>query len=412
MAMSRSRTFLVANLGHFADHYFLLIFPTAVLAIHREWQMSYGDALALGTPMFVAFALATLPAGWLGDHWSRARMLAVFFIGLGVASVLTGFAAGPISLAAGLGGIGVFAAIYHPVGLAMVSELADRPGRALAINGVYGNLGLAAAALGTAVLTSLFGWRSAFVVPGLISIVLGVCYGVFLHRTPQERKHHPSTRASRSPHYPISTQLRALAVVCVAAFFGGLVFNVVTVTLPKIFELKLGAYDVSLTDIGFVTSATFAVAAFAQLPVGALLDRFGGKIVFLCVLAVEAILLWVMSASVGAATLPIALALVVVLFAELPVTPWLLGHFIDTEWRARAFAIDYVLALGVGALALPFVGWAAGPQENFSVLFVFLAGAAVIVFLAAWLLPAVMPARRTHVEGAIGASFSKARGGG
>ena len=43
--------------------------------------------------------------------------------------------------------VGVFAAIYHPVGLALVVHDRQRTGVPLAINGIFGNMGVASAAL-------------------------------------------------------------------------------------------------------------------------------------------------------------------------------------------------------------------------------------------------------------------------
>ena len=142
--MSPQKMLAYLNIGHFLDHYFLMIFPLAVLAIERQWKLDYADALALGTPLYVGFALGTLPAGWLGDICKRGHLIAVLFIGSGISCVGIAFAPGPFWLMAGLGGLGLFVSIYHPVGLSLVTGLSDRPGHALAVNGVYGNLGLSA----------------------------------------------------------------------------------------------------------------------------------------------------------------------------------------------------------------------------------------------------------------------------
>ena len=123
--MSSFETLRFINAAHFFDHFFLLIFPTAALAIARDWGMTYAEALALGTPIYVMFAVGTLPAGWLGDHFD-----------------LVAVSPGPASLMIGLGLLGLFAALYHPVGLALVIGLGGRTGRALAVNGVAGNVGL------------------------------------------------------------------------------------------------------------------------------------------------------------------------------------------------------------------------------------------------------------------------------
>ena len=128
------RNFLFLNIGHLLDHFFMLILTTAVLKMESEFADSYGRLLLLTTWSFFFFGGAALPAGWLGDRWSRRGMMFVFFIGIGAASVLTGFAKDPFHVEIGLALIGVFAAIYHPIGLALVVEDAARVGRALAIN--------------------------------------------------------------------------------------------------------------------------------------------------------------------------------------------------------------------------------------------------------------------------------------
>ena len=103
----RSRILFI-NVGHGLDHLFLLLYPTVVLTLEGVFGRSYGELLSLAVPGFIAFAAGTLPAGWLGDRWSRPAMLAIFFVGIGAASILTGFARTPFELAVGLTLIGLF----------------------------------------------------------------------------------------------------------------------------------------------------------------------------------------------------------------------------------------------------------------------------------------------------------------
>ena len=146
--MSRDRArFLFLNVGHAYDHLFMLLFPTVVLVLEREWNRPFSELLPYALGGFIAFGLGALPAGLLGDRWSRPHMMTIFFLGIGGASILTGMAAGPWGLAAGLTLIGLFASIYHPVGVAMVVQGVENVGLRLGVNGVAGNLGVAAAAL-------------------------------------------------------------------------------------------------------------------------------------------------------------------------------------------------------------------------------------------------------------------------
>ena len=385
--MTRKGGLMYLNVAHFFDHFFLLIFPTAVIAIEADWALSYGDALALGTSMYVAFGLATLPAGWLGDHMDRRTLMIVFFLGSGAASIFTGLASGSVSLAIGLAGLGACAAIYHPVGMSLVIATAERPGRALAVNGVFGNMGLAGSALVTGLLAAIFGWRSSFVVPGVIAIAIGIAYALQVRADNAEQKVAASGEADKFVDHGRRLQMRVFAVVVISAIFGGIVFNAVTITLPKLFDERLLFSDIDLSHIGGYTAAVFAIAAFAQLPVGELLDKYGARPILLGLLAPQIVALVVIANLQGVAVIPVAMVLVLLMFAEVPVTSWLLGHFVAPGWRARAFSIEYVLSLGLGAFVVPAIAWGHRTGFGFSVQYLFLAGSAAMVLLAALTLP-------------------------
>lgn len=387
--MTAKTTLRFLNLGHFFDHFFLLIFPTAVIAIERDWQLDYAAALALGTPLYAAFAIGTLPAGWLGDRWRRDWLIALLFVGGGLACLLAAFSDTPLSLMISLGALGLFAAIYHPVGLSMVTQLSERPGRALAVNGIYGNLGLAGATLMTGFLAQHFGWRSAFLLPGLISIAIGLFYAFLIGA--------PATQADageKKVTVPLLTrerslQFRVFAVILIAALFGGAVFNGVSISLPKLFEERLSDVTSDLSAIGGYTALVFAVAAFAQLPVGDLLDRFGAKAILAPLLALEVSALVIAANTSGLLIVPAALLLVLLMFAQLPVTGWLMGHYIPLQWRSRAFAVEYVLSLGMSSAIVPLIAGLHGLGYGFDRQYLLLAGSAAIVFLAATALPAL-----------------------
>jgi MFS family permease len=141
---------LMLNVAHTIDHLMLLIFATAVGAIAADFGIArWEDLMPYAVGAFVLFGLGSLPAGRLGDHWGRRAMMLVFFFGIGVSSLLVAAVQGPWQLAAALTLLGAFSAIYHPVGIPMLVQGAPRPGAVIGVNGLAGNLGIAAAALST-----------------------------------------------------------------------------------------------------------------------------------------------------------------------------------------------------------------------------------------------------------------------
>src|SRR3972149_411963 len=146
--VARRRSIAFLNWAHALDHFVLLIYPTVVIGLEVIYRRPYAELIALSTAAFVAFGVFSLPAGWLADRWSRRNMMAVFYLGCGVS--LAGIAMSPnlLMLAVAMFALGVFAAIYHPVGMPMLLEASQAQGRTVAFNGVCGNLGAALGAGG------------------------------------------------------------------------------------------------------------------------------------------------------------------------------------------------------------------------------------------------------------------------
>src|SRR5688572_17976736 len=228
-AMKRDYLVPFINLGHLLDHLVMLVFPTVVLALGREWGRPYSELLPLALGGFVAFGAFAIPAGWLADHWSRYKMLAVFFFGIGGTLFLTGFATSSWQIGLGLTLVGMFAAIYHPVGIAMLVAKPEKMGRALGWNGLWGNLGLAAAALVAGALMDLWGWRAAFFVPGILSMVAGAGFLMLVPDPGPVKK----TAKSIGLHVDRQTMTRIFAVLLIATACGGVIFNSTTVAMPK-----------------------------------------------------------------------------------------------------------------------------------------------------------------------------------
>src|SRR3954452_21754497 len=156
---ARRRSIGFLNWAHFLDHYVILIFPTVVIGLEAVYGRSYGDLLILSTAAFTAFGLFALPFGWLADHWSRRNMIAIYFFGTGISCIAVGLAPNFEVLAIALFAVGIFAAIYHPVGTPMVIDTAINRGRTMSWNGVAGNVGVSIAAGATGQIVDALGWR-------------------------------------------------------------------------------------------------------------------------------------------------------------------------------------------------------------------------------------------------------------
>jgi MFS family permease len=393
-AMRERLHFLLLNIGHFLDHLFTLIFATvAALALHREWGLGYADLLKYATPGFFAFGVFALPAGWLADRWSREGMMSVFFIGIGVSSIATSFARTPLEIAIGLFVIGVFAAIYHPVGLAIVVEKWKNTGMRIAVNGVWGNLGVASAALVTGYFIDHGGWRVAFVVPGIVSILIGIAYTAIMW--PDIVRARPPARAKAATK-ALSPDLKALllrvsAIVFLTTAVSSIVFQSTTFALPKVFDERLGGIAVSATTLGQLAFLVFALASIGQLVVGHFLDRLGPRTVFMTAAAIQVVFFAVMPGLVDWAALLCAMAFMLAAFGQIPINDYMIGRLAEGEYRARIYGLRYVVSFTVLAATLPLIAFVY-ESWGFDALFRILAVSAAIILCAVIMLPRRLPA--------------------
>jgi MFS family permease len=375
--------FFFLNVGHFLDHLFLLVFATAALRLTIEWDMSYAEVIPYATPAFIAFGLGAIPAGWLADKWSRSGMMVVFFFGIGCASILAGMANTPVQMSICLTLIGLFAAIYHPVGLAMVVQGLEKTGVPLAINGVFGNMGVASAALLTGYFVDTAGWRSAFLIPGALSIAVGVAYFVFLKGGGGEVPvaSGGGRKAAQAVTLPKSVLLRLFGIILFTTALGGLVFQSTTFSLPKVFDERLTDIADTATLVGWYAFLVFSVAAFAQLVVGYLVDNHSLRTVFATVALLQAVFFTIMTQLEGLAALLTAIAFMLVVFGQIPINDVLVGRIARSEWRSRAYALRYIVTFTVSASAIPLIAWIHA-THGFDTLFSVLAVAASAIFIA------------------------------
>lgn len=379
----RDPTIAFINLGHVLVHLFMLIFPTAVLALERDWNTPYGALLGLSLGGLIAYGGGSLPAGWLSDHWSRRGMMAIFFLGSGLAAIATGFAQGPVGIAIGLTAIGLFGAIYHPVGIAMLVRNQAKVGRTLGLNGVFGNAGIAGAALVTGALCDALGWRWAFILPGAIAVAAGILFLAMARpaETEAAAESRPAGSLSRS------ILVRIGLVLFVAIICDSVIFNATTIAMPKVFAEHLAALTRSTMGIGALLSIVYLIAAMAQLLVGQLIDKRGVARVFLPVAALQVPLLLAASASPGLGILPIAVALMFSVFGLIPILDAMVAVIVDERWRARVYAMSYVLSFGASPLAVPLIARTHDGTGGFATLFLALAAIGMGTVAAAVFFP-------------------------
>ncbi|MFJ3467043.1 MFS transporter [Pseudomonas sp. NPDC090201] len=382
-ANSPQRVIHFINAAHVIDHMFMLIFPAAVLGMTHAFALDYAQLIGLSLGGFIAFGACSLPAGWLGDRWSRRHMMLVFFFGIGAASILTGLSTSTTMLAIGMTLVGVFAAIYHPVGTAMLVAYAQNRGREIGVNGMWGNLGVAFSALLTGFLVAQFGWRSAFILPGAVAMVIGLLFAWQVKDEPIPARPHAAPKGSSGQRISMTMVFTVLAI---ATATGGVVFNATTMTYPKLFQDRLHELFASPQTLGLVISLAYAFGAVAQLTIGRFLDRFSLKWPFVILTVAQAPFLFAMAYVDSWPVIVLGAGFMFVVFGQVTVNDAMVANFVAPQWQSRVFALRYFLSFGASATAIPLIAFVE-PRQGLAGLYVILAGFAALTFAAALIFP-------------------------
>lgn len=372
-------------LGHAYSHLFAPIFYVVVLTLEHEFALTHGAAVALIVAGNVLYGVAAPFAGWLGDRWSTSAMVGLFFWGTGAGMIATGLARGPFEISLGLAATGLFASIYHPVGIAWLVRNARSWGKALGINGVFGGVGPAVAALSAGALIEVAGWRAAFIVPGTVVLATGAAFHLMwrLGRIVESAEDRRPT-----PHYSRGDMVRAFLVLSITMLCSGLIYQATQPALPKLFAervadfLREGVFGVSM-----LVALVYLVSGGLQVLAGHLADRFPMKPVYVACFALQAPLLMLASSLGGGPLVAVAMLMVSINVGALPAENGLVARYSPSNRRGLAFGLKFILAFGISGLGVQIEGLLYDLTGGFHWLFTVLAAIATVGCAAAILLP-------------------------
>lgn len=384
-----------AGIGHTYSHLFQPIFFTLVpLALESHLGLSHGETVSLIVAGNLLFGFAAPLAGWLADRWSALGMMCLFYLGTGAGMVMIGLSDTPFAIAFWLGVTGLFASIYHPVGIAWLVRVSVNTGTALGINGTFGAMGAALGTVMTGALLSTLGWRAAYVVPGVVILLTFVAFAFALARgwvVESTAEHKPGT-----PPTNRADTLRIIAVLAFTMVCGGLIANATNPALPKAFALDFSRGGEGIMTVSYMVGAVYAVAGLIQMLGGRLADRYPVRRVYLLAFLFQVPLLMLAAATNGGALLVIAILMVCVNFGGLPAENMLIARYTPPRHRSLVFGLKFVLAIGVASLGVLVEGslfdWTGGFFAVFATLAALaLAGAGAIAMLPADAKPILQP---------------------
>jgi MFS family permease len=378
---------LYLNIGHLLDHFMMLIFAKAAFDAGREFGLSYEEIIVYGTLGVILFGAAAPLAGWLADKFSRAILITIYPFGLSLGAFLAFISQSTEMLGLSLGVLGFFAAIYHPVGIAMLIKRPGKVGLRLGINGVWGNMGVAFAPIFTGFLIAYADWRLAFIVPAILCFLFGLSQ-IFAFKEMDDSSASKSLN-NRNKEESIMSSNWQTVLIClsIVTLSGGFIFGSLTFLIPRLFEVNMLQISNDVAITGLLAGFVYAVASFSQIGTGWLVDKIPPKFVLSAMGLGQLIFIYFASISFDYDLLFIMLVAMLFVFGQVPITDAILVKYVNDSWRGRVLSIKFMINLCAGASVLPVTSFLLQNGYDFSFILESLALISIAIIISGLLLP-------------------------
>ena len=346
-------------------HMFAAFYFVIVLSIEQEWHFTYDELISLWTLGALLIGLGAIPAGWLSDRWSRSSMMVIMFIGMGLSSILCGLSNEQFSLFIGLSLLGLSCSIYHPVGIAWVVNSSEKKGRALGINGIFGGVGIGSGAFIAGLLIKYFDWKFAFIIPGIISLIIGIILFFFISNNliSFQNSKTKDLEENNSSH-----NLIIIACILLFSMFGlGLTFQIMQTSLPKVFDIRIA--NLSTFAIGSIIGIIYGISGFMTLVGGFLADKFSLKKIYVIGIAAQVPCFYFIANFSGIPLIFVCLMAAMFNSSILPTENILLAKFTPERHHGLIYGFKFIVAFGSAPIAVFLISKIYEQTQEFTNLF-------------------------------------------
>lgn len=346
--------------GHFVSHFNMLVFPAILLPLSGHLGLPVEQVLGLSFIMYLLFGITALPWGLIADKMGAKPLMLVFFLGAGGCGFMASLTVdSPYLFSLCLAGIGLFSGIYHPAGLGWIAKEMEKTSKAMAFNGMFGNLGLASAPL-------LAGMVNHFL--GLEAVYLALCLvnlgGLLLLAA--VRNGEPEQALVREKKSDASHGWQPFLVLLCAMTLGGIAYRGTSVTLPAYFELSngqllerlmafadsLGSANLSAT---LMVSCIYLIGMGGQYAGGWIGERYDLRWSYFAfhVITIPAAL--AMAATSNVTLVLCATVHSFFLLGMQPIENTLVARLTPPRLHSSAYGMKFILTFGFGALSVKII---------------------------------------------------------
>jgi MFS family permease len=404
MDSNEKKILILTSAAHYLTHFFVLAFPVLVMPISRDLSMEPAAVIKISFPMYLCYGLLAIPWGYLSDRIDARLMMSAGMILAGVGFLAAGLAESVERLALCLAMIGVGCSAYHPSGLALLSKGIRVRGRALGINGLWGNFGIASVPLVAGISTYVMGWQNTLLAFGLLGVLLGIaCLAVPFSIGREDLQRGESVAGRRA--------VTLFLILCAAMVFSGLMYRGYTVILPTFFESKLAGLGALLSSVlgdghavsaadtlaaTLITCGVYLIGMVGQLIGGWVADRRDLRWAYLTFFVCALPFLLSLRFAAGPLLIPLAGFFVLFSLGMQPIENSLVAMLTPAQWRSVSYGVKFTLVFGAGSLAVHFVSFVDGNYGLDGVILLLCCFLVMVISMIAVLLLASRGARVRH----------------
>jgi MFS family permease len=380
--------------AHAATHFVELVYPTLAITIAADTGLPLAEVLAFSFTGYLLFGLGSLPAGVAADRFGSRRVILAGLFGAGVSAAAASLATPGWPLVLCIAGLGASASCYHPAGTGLLSRAVEARGRALGINGIYGNVGIAMAPLTTALLAGLVGWRATLGLTG--GLLISATLVLSQLRIDEPARADPAVAISPAPDVPDEPRtqprggLAPFVVICISAALGGFAYRANTLAQPALF-----AEQIHFVGYGVAASLAMLIGIAGQYLGGVVADARDLRFGYLAFHLLSLPALVGVSLSSGAPLLATSSIYVFFALGMQPIENSLFASVTPERWRSTAYGLKFVLTFGLGSSAVWMVG-AVAESKGWPAVYTVLIG--VVVALIGFIVLLIALTRRTPLR--------------
>jgi len=374
--MMRPATFrlvLLVSCCHAMVHVYELSFASVEQLVAADFGVDTAVTGWLGFCLRLPFGLFALLTGWAADHFGAKRLLLVYLFGASGASLLAWFTPGLAGLFVAMFTLGMFAAIYHPAGVGLISHETRPENRPMALgyHGILGSAGIAAGPfLAAFVLAGEASWRRYYLILSIPGLVLGALLALRLSHVRDDPQGSDATVADGGDD---DARWDCYFLLILAAVFAGFVYSAVMTFLPRYLAgagvdldaalgsvlglVGLGGTGLQPVSVGnLLTGGVLLLGIVGQYTAGRLARPHTLEpLMAFNFLAVVPCLVW-MGLATGWSRVMAAGLFVPIFFMHQPLFNSLVAKYVPRRRRSLAYGFSFTVGFGVGSTGSAFAG--------------------------------------------------------